>query len=366
MSLADIVGGVGYALDTPGALLRGALAGAPGTRKSGRELLETYGLLGQNTEGLDAGDVAGFAADVVLDPINLLGGAAATKLAKTLSRASKARKAATMADNAASAASKAPSLYRGVARPMKVGPGIPPHEIEEQLRRGGDWVARYLNAQPTVAGNVVNPRSGIPLWKDAGRGRAALNRVSNRKLVVAPSRMYKHNDAYYLRPPFLEDLSHIGFNSRRTRTLSPHDLRRLGAHEHTHAITELDNMHPLLASALDRATKRGSKKFEKFTRWLPHDDQLRMQSQFDYITNPDEMYARIMELRNTLSRMPDKVRKAVLGKDNEPIRLSMRALTDLRDATGSDRMVRRLLKVLPLAPLAVVPVAYNAMNQESI
>ena len=39
---------------------------------TGRRLLEKAGVLGENEEGLDAGDVAGFAVDVLLDPINAL------------------------------------------------------------------------------------------------------------------------------------------------------------------------------------------------------------------------------------------------------------------------------------------------------
>ena len=44
-------------------------------RLTGRELLEGVGLIGANQEGLDVGDVAGFGADLFLDPINIaLGG----------------------------------------------------------------------------------------------------------------------------------------------------------------------------------------------------------------------------------------------------------------------------------------------------
>lgn len=51
---------------------------------SGRDLLEKAGVLGANTEGLDVGDVAGFAADVALDPSTYLtfGGSAVGKAGK--------------------------------------------------------------------------------------------------------------------------------------------------------------------------------------------------------------------------------------------------------------------------------------------
>jgi len=94
---------VGWALDTPGAVVRGALAGRPRElatlvasttmlglpllpfirrfiknppgepeRISGRELLERYGILGRNQPGLDVGDVAGFVTEVLLDPLTYL------------------------------------------------------------------------------------------------------------------------------------------------------------------------------------------------------------------------------------------------------------------------------------------------------
>lgn len=78
MSLIDdlmsAIGGVGYALDTPRALTFGLLAGQPGERVGGRELLEQYGLAAPNEEGLDLGDALGFGLEVVGDPLNLLGG----------------------------------------------------------------------------------------------------------------------------------------------------------------------------------------------------------------------------------------------------------------------------------------------------
>lgn len=98
MNLWDVLSGVGYALDTPGALTRGVLAGRPGTRASGREMLEALGVLGPNQSGLDAGDVAGFGADMLVDPVNLLGGYGMWKGAQAASRAWKGRKAGAIAD----------------------------------------------------------------------------------------------------------------------------------------------------------------------------------------------------------------------------------------------------------------------------
>ena len=89
-ALLDLLAGVGAVLDTPGALVRNSLAGRnpfqglfdPEERTTGRGLLEDWGILGENQEGLDAGDLAGFGVDVVVDPVNLLGGAGLLKMLK--------------------------------------------------------------------------------------------------------------------------------------------------------------------------------------------------------------------------------------------------------------------------------------------
>lgn len=79
---------VGNVLDTPGSLVRGLLAGDPGRafgglldpsrRVSGRELLEQAGIADRNQPGLFnslgdfAGDVGGFATEVLTDPLTAL------------------------------------------------------------------------------------------------------------------------------------------------------------------------------------------------------------------------------------------------------------------------------------------------------
>lgn len=78
--LFELLGDVGYVLDTPGALTRGLLSGRPFERASGREMLESWGILDPNKEGFDAGDVAGFGADVIVDPLNILGAGILGKL----------------------------------------------------------------------------------------------------------------------------------------------------------------------------------------------------------------------------------------------------------------------------------------------
>lgn len=91
-ALLSGVGFVGNVLDTPGALVRNTLSGRnpfaglnpfdPEGRASGRDMLQSWGILDDNQEGLDWGDVAGFGAELVTDPLNLLGAGAAKNTAR--------------------------------------------------------------------------------------------------------------------------------------------------------------------------------------------------------------------------------------------------------------------------------------------
>jgi hypothetical protein len=76
--LLELLGDAGHILDTPGAYLRGAMAGRPGERASGQEMLGDW--------GIDGGFAGGLAADIALDPLNLLGGAGAIKGGQALAR----------------------------------------------------------------------------------------------------------------------------------------------------------------------------------------------------------------------------------------------------------------------------------------
>ena len=122
MNLLDALAGLGTVLDTPGAMLRTGLAGEnpleavfdTDKRISGRELLERYGLVGENEDQgwiPDAGDLGGFAAEMVLDPTNLIGGGL---LAKLMGKAGKA-KAANRAISSLNETAHVPTvrLFRG-------------------------------------------------------------------------------------------------------------------------------------------------------------------------------------------------------------------------------------------------------------
>lgn len=96
--LMELLGYVGETLDKPGRAFRGILAGRPdellnlvpfsdtagwtdpAQRTTGRQLLEKYGMLDPGTPGeFEPGDVAGFGADLLTDPLNWLGAGYAIK-----------------------------------------------------------------------------------------------------------------------------------------------------------------------------------------------------------------------------------------------------------------------------------------------
>lgn len=88
-SLMELLGEAGYALDTPGAYLRGLMAFRPGERVSGKELL------GIKEEGFSG---AGLMAEMALDPLNLL--TAGIPLAAVLGKGDKLADAARVAGSA--------------------------------------------------------------------------------------------------------------------------------------------------------------------------------------------------------------------------------------------------------------------------
>lgn len=70
----DMLSGVGYALDTPGALTRGLLAGKLGERVSARDLLSGYGLADPQDDSLLA-NVRDIGTNILTDPLTYAGGA---------------------------------------------------------------------------------------------------------------------------------------------------------------------------------------------------------------------------------------------------------------------------------------------------
>lgn len=80
-ALWDILSGAGTVLDTPHAFVRTALSGRnpfpgifdPEQRASGRDMLQSWGVAGEDQEGWDAGDIGGLAVEL-LDPFTIIPG----------------------------------------------------------------------------------------------------------------------------------------------------------------------------------------------------------------------------------------------------------------------------------------------------
>lgn len=119
--LLDLLDKAGNLFDLPGSMVRDALTLnnpldqllsplSSDNRMDGRDVLEKWGMLGPNTEGLDVGDAAGMAANVALDPLTWVSGAGVMKL---LGRGSKSAKAGT-GTKAAQALLEAPTQSRAL------------------------------------------------------------------------------------------------------------------------------------------------------------------------------------------------------------------------------------------------------------
>ncbi len=107
----DLLGDVGYALDTPGAYLRGALSGQVGQRASGQDMLGSW--------GLDAGPLGGMAAEMVLDPLMLAGMAGgAVKGLQGINAATRGARAVAGLGEAAPMARRLAELKGGVETPL--------------------------------------------------------------------------------------------------------------------------------------------------------------------------------------------------------------------------------------------------------
>lgn len=177
---------IGNVVDTPWAMGRAALAGKnpltgifePEKRTSGRDMLESWGVLDENQEGLDAGDVAGFAVEM-LDPISLalgtwgpkaLKAAKAAKIAKT---AEETKALATMGGEATKAIAPWAKAQRAVQGASEVAP-----EVAETSRALGPLHTPFM---PTMAA------AAEPLDIPAPELMASMNRSPIPRLPEPPS-----------------------------------------------------------------------------------------------------------------------------------------------------------------------------------
>ena len=114
----------------------------------GREMLESWGVLGENEEGLDWGDTAGFLAEVLLDPGTFIGGGL-VKGTRVLNQGGKALGKST-AMNVVKGAAK----YDDVANSLLRKSGVldtPGKNFIDAFKRGEEEIASALKHSPEAA-----------------------------------------------------------------------------------------------------------------------------------------------------------------------------------------------------------------------
>ena len=168
MDVMDLLSGLGYALDTPGALTRGLLTGRPGERASGEDLLRALGIE-------DAGWLANTATEMAVDPMNLIGGLG---VAKKLLGVSKVR-TANKAIEGANAASK-------VMREA----GAMPEEIAK-LTKAVDETGKPMKVYHETGSPLFGPRDFLP---DPGTGNYLGKGTYFTKRRGEPNGMYSARD----------------------------------------------------------------------------------------------------------------------------------------------------------------------------
>lgn len=365
-----------YVLDTPGALLRGLLAGKPGQRATGREALH----LGPNKPGFDAGDIPGFLAELVLDPLTWIGGAGILKGAKYLNTARKAR--------AASKATKAVEAVEQVAKSSN--PLIASIDARTgEMREGMEWLGKHYGEklektrQSTGKINVINERSGLPLWEDGRKGRVDLGNIQNQAVDVLANSEMEHAGHYV--PGFMT----IEYNPSLTKNYDT--LKQLGIHEGQHYLNDGKNISQQLLGHIDRVNEAAKRMWSK----RGYDGPFHMRKRPDvqgrsflqYIMDPDEVIARVSVTRQGLEdaglksftpgtyyrrpKMADGSGK-ILSKRSFP--LSASELTDLPREARQDadlllsvygpKLVNHMLRVLPAAAVTTGG-AYAAANAMS-
>lgn len=157
-----------YALDTPGAYARGALSGRLGKRASGEDVLRAWGVN-------DPNKWAGIAAEMVLDPINLIPGGLGLKAlrgVKTAKAANKAtrimvRKGAMPAELAASTlvgkGGKPTALYHGTQFPFDK---VDLSKADPQAIYGPGF---YNTVDPKIASGYADTKMGPAVLPAAER-----------------------------------------------------------------------------------------------------------------------------------------------------------------------------------------------------
>ena len=185
--LMDILGAAGHLADTPGAHFRGLLAGKPGVRTSGEQLMEAWGWLdSDDPQGSVKRSFLSAGADVLADPLNLIGGLAtglAFKAARTSMKGAGVASAAMQAGKAAGTASKTglasaftpdASTLLSFAPPIgglgilnmnqaKLTKATPPMQGRSRIMQPVEWISIFdTAATENVQAVLTNSVAAIP------------------------------------------------------------------------------------------------------------------------------------------------------------------------------------------------------------
>jgi len=203
----SLLSGLFNLLDTPGAFTRTLLAGDnpfpaifdTEKRVSGRQLLERHGILDPNTEGLDFGDVLGYATEIGTDPPALFLGPGRTVAGSVAKAVGKFPKRSTfkLAESAGGRAEL--ELGKRVARRQTLGKVL--EGADEATMRAAERAATKRGKVLSELMDEPMQRSlgvGLPFRENAftfdlpgaGRRAALLDRLGGRISQTAPARYF--------------------------------------------------------------------------------------------------------------------------------------------------------------------------------
>lgn len=230
MDIWDILAGAGYVLDTPGAYTRGVLAGEPGERVSGDEMLQRWGWIDENNpDEWEARDFAGPAAEMLLDPLNLIGTGLMGKMGLGVARYRKLAEATEHADELArfgawDAARQVDEPIRNLTqeRLAEVGPryGGRPAEWQNKLLFGNSQDAAEAIADEMLMRPVpVKPIEAE--WINRGGDRAGV------RYFEMPGGDSIGGVVHPLRP----DVSMVGYSPNAVAHESVHNIQFLYPNE---------------------------------------------------------------------------------------------------------------------------------------
>jgi hypothetical protein len=421
-TLGDLLNGTLDTIAAPGQYTRGLLSGRPGEKLGGRDMLESWGMLRPNKPGFDMGDVAGFLAEAIVDPINLIPLGAIGGALK-LSRGAKAAKGLGLMEDALGAVSqvgpgktlaglsmdsiddlKSALAVGGNDAMRNAAMSIRPREMRLGLQDiGQEYVDKFADTVArTGEQNVINPNSGLHMWRDARRGlsdaeRLAQNRYGAIKTYLLDEQpidmeaMYNSNARLvpeslgsktvkldeFGRPVIRQTIDPETGNAiiargaprsigmQQTHAGSNLDMQPYGRHEGTHYMHDAENMADDTYQYLQAVPGRGAEQLKAAGSFqdLPVTEAL-----VQDFTHPKEIYSRVNELRGALRDlgMPDLPGALKAGEKVAGFGPRANEVIDEMTRAYGVPLVRELIRNLPIMAGAVAaPVAASIYGDQA-